>query len=193
MSETNLSQIIEALLLTSSTALSDRKIVEILAANDEQAPPSIQQVREALSHLNNQLADRGVELVEVASGYRIQIKQECYKWIKGLFEEKPAKYSKALLETLAIITYRQPITRSEIEEIRGVSVSSHIVKTLLEREWVRVVGHKEVPGRPTMYGTTSQLLDYFNLKTLDELPTLVEMQDLENINQELELNDPNIH
>jgi segregation and condensation protein B len=171
--------------------MSPKKIVELLSATDEVSPPNSKEVREALGILSKKLENRAVELIEVATGFRIQIKQEYYKDIKGIFEEKPTKYSKALLETLAIITYRQPITRSEIEEIRGVSVSSQIVKNLLERQWIKVVGQKEVSGRPSMYGTTSELLNYFNLKTLDELPTLVEMQDISQLNQELDLNNPN--
>jgi segregation and condensation protein B len=187
----SLEHIVEAVLMSSSNTMSPKKIVELLSATDEVSPPNSKEVREALGILSEKLEGRAVELIEVATGFRIQVKQKYYKDIKGIFEEKPTKYSKALLETLAIITYRQPITRSEIEEIRGVSVSSQIVKNLLERQWVKIVGHKEVPGRPSMYGTTSELLDYFNLKTLDELPTLVEMQDISQLNQELDLNNPN--
>ena len=131
-----------------------------------------------------------LDLVEVASGYRIQVKQDMEPWVSRLTEEKPARYSRALLETLALIAYRQPITRGEIEDIRGVSVSSSIVKTLQEREWVRIVGHRDVPGRPAMYGTTKQFLDYFNLKGLDDLPTLMELRDIDTINAELELSMP---
>ena len=191
MKNYSLEHIVEAVLMSSSNPMSPKKIVELLSSTDEVSPPNSKEVREALGILSEKLENRAVELIEVATGFRIQIKQEYYKDIKGIFEEKPTKYSKALLETLAIITYRQPITRSEIEEIRGVSVSSQIVKNLLERQWVKIVGHKEVPGRPSMYGTTSELLDYFNLKTLDELPTLVEMQDISQLNQELDLNNPN--
>jgi segregation and condensation protein B len=187
----SLEHIVEAVLMSSSNPMSPKKIVELLSATDEVSPPNSKEVREALGILSKKLENRAVELIEVATGFRIQIKQEYYKDIKGIFEEKPTKYSKALLETLAIITYRQPITRSEIEEIRGVSVSSQIVKNLLERQWIKVVGQKEVSGRPSMYGTTSELLNYFNLKTLDELPTLVEMQDISQLNQELDLNNPN--
>lgn len=191
MNPNALENVVEAILLSTANPMSAKKIVELLASNDEVAPPNIKEIRQALHDLDTNLTNRAVELVEVATGYRIQIRQQYYADIKGIFEEKPAKYSKALLETLAIITYRQPITRSEIEEIRGVSVSSQIIKNLLERNWVKVVGHKEVPGRPSMYGTTSELLNYFNLKSLDQLPTLVEMQDLSHINQELDLDNPN--
>ncbi|MGZ8186946.1 MAG: SMC-Scp complex subunit ScpB, partial [Methylobacter sp.] len=122
---------------------------------------------------------RPVELKQVASGYRFQVKQELSRWVSRLFEEKPPKYSRALLETLAIIAYRQPVTRGDIEDIRGVSVSSSIIQTLLERDWIRVVAHKEVPGRPGLYGTTKQFLDYFNITAINELPTLQEIQNLD--------------
>src|SRR5690554_4573769 len=122
-------------------------------------------------------ADRGYELVEVASGYRFQVRSEYAPWASRLWEERPQRYSRALLETLAIIAYRQPITRGEIEDIRGVAVSTNIVKTLMEREWIRVVGHKDVPGRPAMYATTRQFLDHFNLTSLAELPPLAELRE----------------
>jgi segregation and condensation protein B len=132
-------------------------------------------------------AGRGIDLVEVGSGYRIQVRASMQSWVSRLWEEKPTRYSRALLETLALIAYRQPITRGEIEDVRGVSVSSNIIKTLQEREWIHVVGHREVPGRPAMYGTTRHFLDYFNLKTLDELPSLAELRDLNEIGRELDL------
>jgi len=116
---------------------------------------------------------------KIASGYRFQVRSDVSRWVSRLFEEKPPKYSKALMETLAIIAYRQPVTRGDIEDIRGVSVSTNMIQTLLEREWVKVLGHKEVPGRPALYGTTKKFLDYFNLSTLNELPTLQELQGLE--------------
>src|SRR5690606_37903643 len=126
------------------------------------------------------------ELMEVASGYRFQVRPEYAPWASRLWEERPRRYSRALLETLAIIAYRQPITRGEIEDIRGVAVSTNIAKTLLEREWIRVVGHKDVPGRPAMYATTRQFLDYFNLSSLEQLPPLADIRDLEDIGRELE-------
>ena len=132
---------------------------------------------------------RGFELKQVATGYRLQVKQEFSTWVGRLWEEKPARYTRALLETMALIAYRQPITRGEIEEVRGVSVSSNIIKTLLERDWIKVLGHKDVPGKPTLYGTTKEFLDYFNLKKLDELPTLAEIKDLDSINPELEFDE----
>lgn len=153
---------------------------------EEEAPPT-EMLVEAINQLKTEYEGRGVMLKEVASGFRFQVEESVGEWVSRLWEEKPARYSRALLETLALIAYRQPITRGEIEEIRGVSVSTHITKTLLEREWVRVVGHRDVPGRPAMYGTTRNFLDYFNLKNLDELPSLAEIRDLDTINAELEL------
>lgn len=152
---------------------------------DEAERPSNTDMREVLEALKADYAERGVELKEVASGFRFQVRQETGPWVSRLWEEKPARYSRALLETLALIAYRQPITRSEIEEIRGVSVSSHIIKTLLEREWIRVAGHRDVPGRPALFATTREFLDHFNLKSLAELPSLAEIRDLERINEEL--------
>lgn len=153
----------------------------------EEERPTTDVLMEALGQLKDEYAERGVELKQVSSGYRFQVKEEVGEWVSRLWEEKPPRYSRALLETLALIAYRQPITRGEIEEIRGVSVSSHITKTLLERDWIRVVGHRDVPGRPAMYGTTRNFLDYFNLENLDELPSLAEIRDLDTINAELAL------
>ncbi len=149
--------------------------------------PERDQLRQAITELQEDYQERGVELVQVGSGYRIQVGQDMEPWVSRLTEEKPQKYSRALLETLALVAYRQPITRGEIEDIRGVSVSTSIMKTLQEREWVRIVGHRDVPGRPAMYGTTREFLDYFNLKGLDDLPTLMELRDIDTINAELEL------
>lgn len=148
--------------------------------------PARQVMEHALARLAESCEGRGFELTRVASGYRLQIRQELAPWVGRLFEEKPQRYSRALLETLALIAYRQPITRGEIEDIRGVSVSSNIVRTLMEREWVRVVGHRDVPGRPAMYATTRQFLDYFNMTGLDQLPPLSEVRDLEEIGREIE-------
>lgn len=153
---------------------------------DEAERPDNQALRVALEALVQEYEGRGIELKEVASGFRFQVRQETGPWVSRLWEEKPSRYSRALLETLALIAYRQPITRSEIEEIRGVSVSSHIVKTLIEREWIRVAGHRDVPGRPALFATTREFLDSFNLKSLAELPSLSEIRDLDKINEELE-------
>ncbi|MEN8107583.1 MAG: SMC-Scp complex subunit ScpB [Pseudomonadota bacterium] len=179
-----LKQIAEAVLLAAARPLT---LDQLLAVFEENARPERTDMRQALQVLESDLEGRGVELVQVASGYRIQVKDDMQPWVSRLWEEKPARYSRALLETLALITYRQPITRGEIEEVRGVSVSTSIMKTLLEREWVRVIGHREVPGHPAMYGTTKEFLDYFNLKSLDEMPTLAELRDLNTIGAELEL------
>lgn len=153
---------------------------------DEAERPANTDMRAALDELKAEYAERGVELKEVASGFRFQVRQETGPWVSRLWDEKPSRYSRALLETLALIAYRQPITRSEIEEIRGVSVSSHIIKTLIEREWIRVAGHRDVPGRPALFATTREFLDSFNLKNLAELPSLSEIRDLDSINAELE-------
>lgn len=145
------------------------------------------EVLAALGEIREQCEGRGFELREVASGWRFQVRPETAPWVNRLWEEKPQKYSRAILETLALVAYRQPITRGDIEEIRGVAVSSHIIKSLAERDWVKVVGHRDVPGRPALYATTRQFLDYFNLKSLEELPSLGEIRDLDEINSMLDL------
>jgi len=142
-----------------------------------------------LDQLKQDYEGRGIEVIEVGSGWRIQVVEEVSLWVSRLWTERAPRYSRALMETLALIAYRQPITRGDIEDIRGVSVSTNIIKTLLEREWVRVVGTRDVPGKPSLYGTTREFLDYFNLKTLDELPPLAEIRDLDEINRSLDLND----
>ncbi len=187
MNETELKNILEAALLAADHPLSVEKM---LALFPEQERPAREQVHNAVEKLRTEYESRGIELKQVASGFRIQIKQTLEPWISKLWEERPPRYSGALLETLALIAYRQPVTRAEIEDVRGVSVSSSIMKTLQEREWVRVVGHRDVPGRPGMYATTREFLDYFNLKSLDELPTLVELRDLDTMNAELDLGLP---
>ncbi|MDH5391582.1 MAG: SMC-Scp complex subunit ScpB [Gammaproteobacteria bacterium] len=146
-------------------------------------------IMEVIESLQQDYSGRAMELKEVASGYRFQVRHGYADYVGKLWEEKPSKYSRALLETLVLIAYRQPITRGEIEAIRGVSVSSHIIKTLVEREWVRVIGHRDVPGKPAIYGSTREFLDYFNLKSLDELPSLAEIKDLDKIAPELALNE----
>ena len=154
---------------------------------DEADRPSRRQLREVLDEMVADCEKRGIELREVASGFRYQAKKEVGPWVSRLWQEKPPRYSRAIMETLALIAYRQPITRGEIEEIRGVSVNTQIVRTLLERGWVRVVGHRDVPGRPAMYATTRQFLDYFDVKSLEDLPPLSEIKDLDKLNEELQL------
>lgn len=179
-------QIIEGLLLASGKPLTLDKIAELFTKDEL---PEREVLKTALKEIEESCEGRGFELKKVASGYRFQVRQELSDWIGRLWEEKPQRYSRALLETIAIIAYRQPITRGDIEKIRGVAVSSSIVRTLLEREWVRVVGHRDVPGRPAMYASTRQFLDYFNLENLNELPALTEIRDLEGLNQELTLDE----
>lgn len=178
-----LKHILEAVLLAAGRPLSLDQLQAVFSIEER---PERADMRKALAVLEEDFADRGVELVQVASGYRIQVRQAMQLWVSRLWEERPTRYSRALLETLSLIAYRQPITRGEIEEVRGVTVSSSIMKTLLEREWVRIVGHRDVPGHPAMYGTTRQFLDYFGLKGLDELPSLAELRDLSTIGAELE-------
>ncbi|HBA35815.1 MAG TPA: SMC-Scp complex subunit ScpB [Gammaproteobacteria bacterium] len=178
---------VEALLLAAGKPLSVDQLLNI--CNEQHRPCNRSDIAQALNQLSGEYAGRSIELKEVSSGFRIQIRQEMAPWVARLWEEKPPRYSRALLETLALIAYRQPVTRAEIEEVRGVAVSSQIIKTLQEREWIRVIGHRDVPGRPAMFGTTKQFLDYFNLKRLDDLPTLAEVKDLESMHLELKLGD----
>lgn len=180
--ENKLKNAVEAALMAFAQPLSVDKLLSLFE-DDENV--TRQTIKESLQILKQECSERGVELVEVASGFRYQAKQDYAVWVAKLWEEKPPRYSRALLETLVLVAYRQPITRGEIENIRGVSVSSHIMKTLQERDWVRVVGHKDVPGKPALYATTKGFLDYFNLKSLEELPPLSEIRDLDKINAEL--------
>jgi len=179
-----LRNLIEAALLAAGRPLS---VDEILALFGDEDRPERVECKKAIDLLKAEFEGRGIELREVASGYRIQVRQEFAPWISRLWEERPARYSRALLETLALIAYRQPITRGEIEEVRGVSVSTHIMRTLQDRGWIRIVGKRDVPGHPEMFGTTREFLDYFSLKSLDELPTLSQLRDIESINAELDL------
>ena len=188
MKDIQVKQIVEAALLAADTALNIDRLMQLFELDNEK--PTREQIKKAITELQQECKERGVELKRVASGYRYQTREEVQPWVARLWQEKPPRYSRALLETVSLIVYRQPITRGEIEEVRGVSVSSSIIKTLLEREWVRVVGHKEVPGRPALYGSTKQFLDYFNLKSLNELPTLAELADLDQAHPELDLPDP---
>jgi len=178
-----LHRIIEGALFAANEPLSLKRIAALFT-EDEQ--PDEKNIRQALQELIADYSGRGIELKELASGYQFQIKADLSKWIKRLWEERPPRYSRALLETLVLIAYRQPITRGEIEEVRGVSVSSSIMKTLMEREWVRIVGHRDVPGKPGLYATTKAFLDYFGLKSLSDLPPLAEVRDLDKIGEKLQ-------
>ncbi len=184
MDNTELKKVLEGALFASEQPLTLNHMVALF---DEEAAPSHHQLTRALETLATECTDRGIELKQVASGFRMQVKQELQPWVARLWQQRPPRYSRALLETLALIAYRQPMTRGEIEEIRGVAVSTNIMRTLQEREWVRIVGHRDVPGKPALYGTTKSFLDYFNLKKLDELPTLAEIRDLGNLEPELDL------
>ena len=174
-SQTSLKNILEALLLASDEPLSVATMETVFS--DEERPTA-NDISKALEQLAEDYLDRGVELKEVANGFRLQVKQDVNSWVSRLFEERPQRYSRALLETMALIAYRQPITRGDIEEVRGVAVRSTIIRTLQEREWIRVVGHRDVPGKPALFGTTKVFLDYFNLKSLDDLPSLAEIRDM---------------
>lgn len=185
MEQQQLKNIIEAVLMSAEKPLKVNEIEALFVGDSDM--PTRDEIRAALNQLMEDYENRGFELKQVASGFRIQVRQDHAQWVGRLWEEKPARYSRALLETIALIAYRQPITRGEIEEVRGVSVSSNIIKTLMEREWIKVLGHKDVPGKPALYGTTREFLDYFNLKSLDELPTLAEIKDLDQIHHELDL------
>jgi len=179
-----LKRILEAALMVAAGPLSFDRIVQLFA-EDGDAAPSRELLRTALEELENDYHSSGIELVKVGSGYRFQARAEVADWVNRLWEEKRPRYSRALLETLAIIAYRQPITRGEIENIRGVAVSTNITRTLLEREWVRIVGHRDVPGKPAVYATTKQFLDYFNLASLADLPSLAELKDIDDLNNDL--------
>ena len=184
MSQENIKNIIEAALMVSSKPLSI-SILMALFEDGQTLQPERNDIRAALEELQQDYEQRGIELVEVASGFRYQARDEYAPWVNHLFDERPPRYSRALLETLAIIAYRQPITRGEIEDIRGVSVSSTIVKPLQERDWIKVVGHRDVPGKPALLATTKSFLDYFNLKKLSDLPDLADIKDFDSINPDL--------
>jgi segregation and condensation protein B len=184
MNEHDLKALIEATLLAAGRPVTTDQLLELF---DERERPTPEQLRAALDLLAAEYESRGIELIEVASGWRVQVRARCADIVSRLWQERPSRYSRALLETLALIAYRQPITRSEIEEIRGVSISSTIMRTLQERNWIRVVGHREVPGHPELLGTTRDFLDYFGLRSLDQLPTLAELRDVETIGVQLEL------
>jgi len=186
MEQQQLKNIIEAVLMSAEKPLKVDDIEALFAGGNDM--PARDEIRKTLKELGEDYENRGFELKEVSSGFRIQVRQDYSDWVGRLWEEKPARYTRALLETIALIAYRQPITRGGIEEVRGVSVSSNIIRTLMEREWIKVLGHKDVPGKPALYGTTKEFLDYFNLKSLQDLPSLAEIKDLDQIHQELDLN-----
>ena len=183
MSEPSLSNVIEGVLLAAGRPVTVDQMLELF---EETQRPSVDELNAALVELGERCADRAFELREVASGWRLQVRPQYSEVVSRLWQERPSRYSRALLETLALIAYRQPITRGEIEDIRGVTVSTTIMRTLHERNWVRVVGHRDVPGRPELLGTTRDFLDYFGLKSLDDLPTLAELRDLDDIKVQLE-------
>ena len=177
-------RIVEGALMAAGKSL-DINHLERLFEDDERPPRD--QIRAALEEIDDDCRGRGFELKQTASGYRFQVQQELATWVNRLWEEKPKRYSRAMLETLSLIAYRQPLTRGDIELVRGVAVSSEIIKTLQEREWIRVVGYRDVPGKPALFATTKQFLDYFNLKSLDDLPALGEIKDLTELDPALEL------
>lgn len=187
MNEVELKRIIEAVLFASDEPMDIKRLMLLFP---EDGHPGREAIVKALDEISADCEARSIELKEVRSGYRFQVKQSYADWVTKLWEEKPARYSRAAMETIALIAYRQPITRAEIEEVRGVSVSTQIIKTLMERDWVKVVGHRDVPGKPALYATTKNFLDYFNLKSLEELPTLAEIRDIDSINAELDLTMP---
>ena len=184
MNDQYVRNVIEAALLAAGRPLAAD---ELMGLFDERDGSAADEVRSAIAVLQSDYETRGIELVEVASGYRIQIRSAVAQPVSRLWQERPTKYSRALLETLALVAYRQPITRGEIEQIRGVTVNPNIIKTLLERSWIRVIGHRDVPGRPELLGTTRDFLDYFGLQRLDDLPTLAQLKELEDLRVQLSL------
>lgn len=184
---TSLKSILEALLLAAGEPLDLAAMASVFT--DEERPGNAE-IGKALKELGDDYTERGLELKQVASGFRIQVREDTNPWVSRLWEDRPQRYSRALLETLALIAYRQPITRGDIEEVRGVSVRTNIIRTLQEREWIRVVGHRDVPGKPALFGTTKVFLDYFNLGSLDDLPSLAEIKDMDSIEPELDLETP---
>lgn len=186
MEQTHINQIVEGALLASSTPLTIAQLTALFTVDE---PPPEGSLQTALSELRTACTDRGVELVEVASGWRYQVKRDVHAWVARLWTERQTKYTRATLETLALIAYRQPITRGEIEQIRGVATNSNIIKALEEREWIRSVGHRDVPGRPELLGTTKIFLDYFGLKKLDELPPLSELKDFGEMDPQFNFDD----
>lgn len=177
--------VLEGALMAYGQPLTEKTLRELFVSEeDPDNVPDIDDIRSVLHEIKAECTNRGYELVEVASGWRYQVVAETAPWVNRLWDEKPPKYSRATLETLAIIAYRQPITRGDIEDIRGVAVSTNIIRSLTEREWIKVVGHKEVPGRPSLYATTKEFLDYFNMSSLEQLPSLKELTNLDALNTE---------
>lgn len=183
MSQEKLKNIIESAMFAAQRPLSVDDMVALFEGSDWK--PERKAIRESLAALTEEWQERGIELIEVSTGFRFQVRKEYSGWLASLWSERPPRYTRALLETLALIAYRQPITRGEIEDVRGVSVSPSIIKTLTDREWVRVLGHRDVPGRPELFGTTHQFLESFNLKSLDQLPPLSEIRDIDNVADDL--------
>ena len=183
MNQEQLKNIVEAALMVSEKPVSLTQLSAIF--ENESDIPEKADIKAAIDQIAEDYKGRGIELNEVASGFRVQVNSDYADWINHLFDDRPPRYSRALLETLAIIAYRQPMTRAEIEEIRGVSVSSNIIRTLQERNWIRVVGQRDIPGKPELLATTKEFLDYFNLKKLSELPSLAEIKDFDQINPDL--------
>ncbi|KZZ41770.1 hypothetical protein A3759_23255, partial [Thalassolituus sp. HI0120] len=181
-----LKNILEAVLMAAGGPVSLERMQSLF---DDHEQPKSTELTQTLTEIKQDLLGRGIELIEVATGYRLQVRADVAPWVGRLWDERPQRYSRALLETLALIAYRQPITRGDIEDVRGVVVSSQMMKTLIERDWVRIVGYRDVPGRPAMYATTKEFLDYFGLKTLDDLPSLMEIREFEDTNRKLELGD----
>ena len=179
----NFMNIVEAALLAAGRPLDTGELLALFEGESER--PDRKNLREIIAQLQEDWAERSLELIEVASGYRFQVKADYARWMGRLWAERPPRYSRALMETLALIAYRQPVTRAEIEDVRGVAVSPNIIKTLLEREWIRVLGHRDVPGRPALFGTTKDFLDALGLKSLEDLPPLSEIRDIENLHADL--------
>lgn len=184
MDSQKLKNIVEAALLAAGNPLTIDQLRNLFGEQDQ---PERQEIKAVLDELQTDYAERGIEIREVASGFRIQVRESMAQWLGKLWEDRPPRYSRALMETLAIVAYRQPVTRGDVEEIRGVSVTTNIIRTLLERDWIKVVGHRDVPGKPAMFGTTRHFLDYFGLKKLDDLPPLAELASMEPVEVQLEL------
>ena len=184
--ERKLNEILEALLLSASRPISIEDMIKVF----EEPKPTKDEIRTALNQIDDACSSRGIELKRIASGYRLQVKQSFSEYVAKLWEEKPQKFSKASLETLSLIAYKQPITRGEIEEIRGVTVGTQLIRSLMERGWIKIVGQRDVPGRPSLYSTTKEFLDYFGLQHLRELPELPQLPDLQSIELDLPLEEP---